>query len=214
MRFMQFRAHDKYALHLSKMEKVGSALAPRPLSVDIWLICRSLNCSARRSAGRISPICSVYPLPQEPCSVPPCWTPCCTRPSWRTMWLPLCGCCLALTKRRAVGSWPRFVPIWWWKAICPNFIIRRCASPRTTCGYAPMVGCIRSCAPPPAKYPLGFTARRTPRMRTRLMWVTRRSRDGDLSRPSAGIVCACVHRWVQGKTNNSKSQDQIPRSNF
>lgn len=30
MRFMQFRAHDKYALHLSKMEKVGIARWPPP----------------------------------------------------------------------------------------------------------------------------------------------------------------------------------------
>lgn len=28
MRFMQFRAHDKYALHLSKMEKVGNKGGP------------------------------------------------------------------------------------------------------------------------------------------------------------------------------------------
>lgn len=26
MRFMQFRAHDKYALHLSKMEKVNNII--------------------------------------------------------------------------------------------------------------------------------------------------------------------------------------------
>jgi hypothetical protein len=33
MRFMQFRAHDKYALHLSKMEKVlkGGQLVPSQL---------------------------------------------------------------------------------------------------------------------------------------------------------------------------------------
>lgn len=33
MRFMQFRAHDKYALHLSKMEKVQLGLTG-PLADD------------------------------------------------------------------------------------------------------------------------------------------------------------------------------------
>ena len=37
MRFMQFRAHDKYALHLSKMEKVNSGDCG--VGLMSWAIC-------------------------------------------------------------------------------------------------------------------------------------------------------------------------------
>lgn len=64
MRFMQFRAHDKYALHLSKMEKVGTAPAApgshaaapwlRPLCMTYYLSCLCLGqprlgCASGRS---------------------------------------------------------------------------------------------------------------------------------------------------------------------
>lgn len=75
----------------------------------------------------------------------------------------------------------------------------RCGLPRMTCGYAPTGDCTRNSARPPAKYPLASIAHRIPQMRTHHMWVTRRSNDGDPSPPSTGIVCACVHRWVQSK---------------
>lgn len=84
MRFMQFRAHDKYALHLSKMEKVGTQCGGTRCSCH-WLMCRSLYCSARRSAVHTSRTCFAYPLPPARSLVPPCWTRCSIRRLSRIM---------------------------------------------------------------------------------------------------------------------------------
>lgn len=61
MRFMQFRAHDKYALHLSKMEKVGTARPTRraaaPSLHDLLLVVVSLprlGCASGRSLTELA----------------------------------------------------------------------------------------------------------------------------------------------------------------
>lgn len=84
MRFMQFRAHDKYALHLSKMEKVGTQCGGTRCSCH-WLMCRSLYCSARRSAVHTSRTCFASLLPPARSLVPPCWTRCSIRRLSRIM---------------------------------------------------------------------------------------------------------------------------------
>ena len=96
MRFMQFRAHDKYALHLSKMEKVldgllisshfacthtGQLTIRFPLSSTFMPPNRAGTYSGRRSEAHTYHTCSGYPSPPATSSAPRCWTRCSTKPS-------------------------------------------------------------------------------------------------------------------------------------
>lgn len=83
MRFMQFRAHDKYALHLSKMEKVradGTSHADA-LSSHVFVLSLFPFGRKRKSVDRTYHTCFVYRLRPDVCSAHRCWIHCCTRRS-------------------------------------------------------------------------------------------------------------------------------------
>lgn len=176
MRFMQFRAHDKYALHLSKMEKVGAILLKKDTFCFTYIV---VWFTAREGAG----IPYILHVSFAFCGG-------CRLQCLYARYATLSGVCQGLRDhlcatpsghRSSTGQW--FSNLGEYQLIlienhdsskCGlSCALQRWKLPRTTCGSGRMAGSIRSSARRPAKFRLVFIGHKTRRAWTRHMWVIR-----------------------------------------